>query len=733
MAQREVDVQRLIAKVAQGKRKAVEALGDLLIAAADPAELNWRRRSPAMQALTRAATHGDQTAGYQLMLWVNRMREMFADQPDLLAEIADFAGTETDYDAVQWWEEAADLGSTKAMRYLSSWCSEVEEPEDAIDWMKRAAEAGDDEAPCMVALLLKELGRDDEASVWVERAAIAGWPQALSEVSLRMLVDGEHARAIDLFDSAAQGCSWRATEGPKVDYRFSLSYDRSVLLRHWLAARSLDALHRLALGGSDDSAAAVWESGRERGDYWSSINLAVLAAKRGQLEEARDLLAHLGRRDRRLARAFFNAGAMGTGWFRGWSNEGLNLLASVPPASSRASGQPQDEGHAEWRAASLDTRGWSDLSAPGASELLGRQTGQDYPDAREHLETAAENGDMTAILELGAILNREGWREEAVDWFDMAAVAGWPNALGSVTWYHLLRGNHSAAIDAFERARPACEARLESLGASVEDAEWLPEEWLNARSNTALSRLALGEPSEAALALWSEGAATGHAESLICPAILAMREGREREAYLAVARLTRPQRTDARVALAGGAGADGWFSRWCRDGLKLLDSCPTSQGEPVTIMLTAEEALALRSFLHDRFDGPYWGPRGALEEVDLKLAAESVPSVPIRVTVNEMGHLALDRLDTRPPVGASNLSGAPEVRLQITPGVACLLRSLTYMHIAMSGLGETLVRVGRKLEDAGTPLADLALSMQGDNRIRIERVDFGGGKGLADI
>jgi len=47
-----------------------------LIAAADPAELNWRTRGPAMQAPTRAAIHGDQSAGYQLMLWVDRMHQV---------------------------------------------------------------------------------------------------------------------------------------------------------------------------------------------------------------------------------------------------------------------------------------------------------------------------------------------------------------------------------------------------------------------------------------------------------------------------------------------------------------------------------------------------------------------------------------------------------------------------------------------------------------------------------
>lgn len=733
MAEREADVQRLIAKMAKGKRKAVEALGDLLIAAADPAELTWRSRSPAMQALTRAATHGDHSAGYQLMLWVDRMRDVFSDQPDLLADIADFAGTETEYDAVQWWVEAADLGSTKAMRYLSSWCSEVEEPEDAIDWMKRAAEAGDDEAPCMVALLLRELGRDDEASVWVERAALAGWPQALSDVSLRLLVNGEHERAIDLFDTAAPACARRTTEGPEVDQRFSLSYDRTVLLRHWLAARSLDALHRLARGGSDESAAAVWERGRDRGDFWSSIHLAVLAASRGQSETATGSLALIGRRDRRLARAFFNAGVQGTGWFRDWAREGLNLLASLPPPSSRAPGQPQDGTQTQWEASSLDARGWSDLNAPGASDLLGAPTGRDYPAARENLEAAAESGDDSAALQLGAVLEQEGWGDEAVDWYDRAAVAGWPNALGSVTWHHLLRGDHHACLDAFERARPACQARLQSLSSADPDVDWLPEQWLNARSNVALSRLALGGPPYEALAVWVEGAAMGHAESLVFPAILAMRGGREREAYLGIARMPRDQRINAREALVDGVAGEGWFSDWCQDGLKLLDSCPSMQGETVQIGLTAEEAIILRSFLHDRFDGPYCGPRGALEEVDLKLASQLIPIVPVSICINDMGHLALEPLASQ-QASTEVLVPDPtaEIHLQLTQAEACLINTLAGFHVAVSGLGEIIGRVHHKLSAAGASQASLTLRPQAENRIRIS-VDFGSGEGLADI
>ena len=98
-----------------------------------------------------------------------------------------------------------------------------------------------------------------------------------------------------------------------------------------------------------------------------------------------------------------------------------------------------------------------------------------------------------------------------------------------------------------------------------------PLQLANARSNTALLKLASGGSFQEARATWEQGADTGHTESQFYPALVAEKQGHPKEADEIVRALTTAAWFDARETLNEGILEGGWFKEWCAAGLIVLE------------------------------------------------------------------------------------------------------------------------------------------------------------------
>ena len=149
---------------------------------------------------------------------------------------------------------------------------------------------------------------------------------------------------------------------------------------------------------------------------------------------------------------------------------------------------------------------------------------------------------------------------------DRAAALGQVSALGSLTWWALLAGRIKLGLDRFERYGAMCFIRPPS---QVAQPDW-DYELANTRSNYAFLRLAAGGDRVESLTIWREGAAFGHIESILAPAVLAARAGDQASADAVVASLNADLLAEARNVAAEMAAGSGWISTFGRDALLLL-------------------------------------------------------------------------------------------------------------------------------------------------------------------
>ena len=201
------------------------------------------------------------------------------------------------------------------------------------------------------------------------------------------------------------------------------------------------------------------------------------------------------------------------------------------------------------------------------------------PEIDKGLLKRAEDGDILAWNDLGHCLIEAGQREEGLTWLERSARAGVPWALSNYNWQLLLEGEHERAVALFDEVEAACESLVRKYVGNSDFGKFAPQQLANARSNDALNRLALGGPSDLALRVWSLGGARGHEESTFYPAIVALREGRDTDAAAITSRLTATMHRSVLHDMESSVQeCQGWFSEWCRDGIRLLTSQTISEG-----------------------------------------------------------------------------------------------------------------------------------------------------------
>lgn len=174
----------------------------------------------------------------------------------------------------------------------------------------------------------------------------------------------------------------------------------------------------------------------------------------------------------------------------------------------------------------------------------------------------------------GTQVKESGNLDAAMEVWDADARRAAPWSLASFTWMALLRGEHARAAELYDDTFDRCEAFTEEcidVDAESELASVAFTNLVNARSNDALNRLALGGPHSAAREIWEEMAPTGHAESNLGPAVLDYRDGRVESARERVASATPEVIAEMREIVPEGLAAGGWFGEWCQDIQRVLD------------------------------------------------------------------------------------------------------------------------------------------------------------------
>lgn len=212
-----------------------------------------------------------------------------------------------------------------------------------------------------------------------------------------------------------------------------------------------------------------------------------------------------------------------------------------------------------------------------AAALLGvtAQTPETDDDEGMSLHTAWDDtDDLYSSYARANELKDSGNLAAAMDvWEEDARRAG-PWSLATFTWVALLEGDHARAAALYDDTFELCEEFTEECIELDQESELSGVAFtnlVNARSNDALNRLALGGPNSVAREIWEEMASTGHAESNLCPAVLDYREGRIDAARERVASATPEAIAEMRDIVLVGRDVRGWFAEWCQDIERVLD------------------------------------------------------------------------------------------------------------------------------------------------------------------
>jgi hypothetical protein len=174
----------------------------------------------------------------------------------------------------------------------------------------------------------------------------------------------------------------------------------------------------------------------------------------------------------------------------------------------------------------------------------------------------------------GSRLVHEGDVETGMELLSKSAHFGLPWALSSYTWFCLKAGEYERGIREYDDCISACEALVAQITLDPRFAVVGPHQLANARSNTALLKLANGGSLEEARVTWEAGASTGHTESQFYPALIADQQGKPVEADAIISALTPAAWFEARDTLNEGIAEGGWFKEWCLAGLEVLERNP---------------------------------------------------------------------------------------------------------------------------------------------------------------
>jgi len=191
--------------------------------------------------------------------------------------------------------------------------------------------------------------------------------------------------------------------------------------------------------------------------------------------------------------------------------------------------------------------------------------------------TSAIEGDASAQNSVGYALLESSDIELGLAFLAASAQQGVPWALGSYTWFCLKTEQFERARDLFATSAHACEMFVAVNSDDYESFEFLQTEWVNCRNNEALCALAMNEDPSWALAVWAEGADTGHPESNFYPALVDWKLGEEQRAIEHLEGLDSDLLDEMRQIMTdGSSSAVGWFSLWCDEGIALLDRYESS-------------------------------------------------------------------------------------------------------------------------------------------------------------
>jgi hypothetical protein len=199
-------------------------------------------------------------------------------------------------------------------------------------------------------------------------------------------------------------------------------------------------------------------------------------------------------------------------------------------------------------------------------EKVARLTGFDLETVRD-----AVNGDWLAQSDIGDKLLDTPEIETALTLLRESAYVGAPWAIATYTWHCLQTQQFARARDLFQVTANEYPMFV-FLNSDDDETEFeLKQEWANCRSNDALCALAMDEDEAYALEVWSEGAKTGHPESMFYPALIYWKAGKLKRASRHIQELDSEVLEDVLEILTDCAeSAEGWFRSWCQDGLEMF-------------------------------------------------------------------------------------------------------------------------------------------------------------------
>jgi tetratricopeptide (TPR) repeat protein len=191
--------------------------------------------------------------------------------------------------------------------------------------------------------------------------------------------------------------------------------------------------------------------------------------------------------------------------------------------------------------------------------------------AQRWLEKSAAAGDPEGMAALGEGLMSDGRVVEGLAMLETAARAGVPWSLASVTWHYLKEGEYAHAMSFFEEAEAAAQIFVEQSGQDPQTGNPIAQ-LVNARSNVALCRLALGGDAAEAVRVWTAGAPTGHHESLFYPLVVQWVSGERDQAIAGYRALPDATKNDIPDTLGELSELGSWPGQWAMHGVALLDA-----------------------------------------------------------------------------------------------------------------------------------------------------------------
>lgn len=364
---------------------------------------------------------------------------------------------------------------------------------------------------------LRESGRREDAREAFLLAAAGGEPNALASLTWPLVLADEMDEAIAKFEQFA------VAVGIYVEGTPANSEIRAFLRKAQANARSNAALAYLATG-QEDRARELWREAAEQGHLEARIYPAVLAWRQGDQATACDLLSQVHHAEISIfASDMCEVLREGTGWFRGWAVDALDLI--VFPTN--------------------------------ADPLLVNNVA---------FERFSGPADRTTLM----------------DALRGPARVGVPPSVAGLVQGLRMSGDPGASVEAFETSAIAMEAYLVALPEVMPD--WdedgpvpmfrgkFEEHVIDTLTEVGISYLTVGRESEAAR-VWSDRRVRNHPEALLGRAALSLREGKVDDARQLVSRILPWQRHRLESQLGEWIGECSQESerRWyeeCRDVLR---------------------------------------------------------------------------------------------------------------------------------------------------------------------